>query len=71
MDGCCSDSDLSDRIGAMDDVPFFVKQSMTEIAYVLTEDDDQFEHKIKLQRELRELLRSRTTPQTKAKPKKK
>ncbi len=71
MDGCCPDSDLSDRIGAMDDVPFFVKQSMTEIAHVLTEDDDQFEYKIKLQRELRELLGSRTTPQTKAKPKKK
>lgn len=70
MNSCCKRNDWSDKIGEMDDVPFFVKQSMTEFAHLLAEEDDQFEQNLKLQRELRQLLRSRSA-QTKAKPKKK
>lgn len=71
LDGCCKKHEWLDKIGGMDDVPFFVKQSMSEFAHVLAEEDAQFEHSIRLQRELRELLKSRIVPQAKARPKKK
>jgi hypothetical protein len=72
MDSCCKKHEWVDKIGEMGDVPFFVKQNMTEFAPMLGEDDKQFERGIQLQREMRKLLRSCCCQEsTKAKPRKK
>jgi len=71
MESCCKTNEWSDKIGEMGDVAFFVKQSMMEYAALLSEDDEQFEQNIRLQRELRDVLRSCATRPAKAKPKKK
>ncbi len=70
MDACCKSHEWSDRIGEMGDVPFFVKQAMTEYAHLLSEDDDRYSQSVKLQGELRAVLRS-SAPSAKAKPKRK
>jgi hypothetical protein len=44
---------------------------MMEYAALLSEDDEQFDQSIRLQRELRDVLRSCAARPTKAKPKKK
>ena len=71
MDSCCKTNEWSDKIGEMGDVAFFVKQSMMEYVALLSEDDEQFEQSVRLQRELRDVLRSYSARPTKAKPKKK
>lgn len=68
---CCDDGKWSDRIGEMGDVGFFTKQSMLEIAHLLTEDDEQYEERIGIQKELRDLLRSCCLPESKPRQKKK
>lgn len=71
MDSCCKKGDWSDKIGEMPDVGYFVRQVMTDYAHLLNEEDEQFEQSIKLERELREVLRSLPPPPSKAGPKKK
>ncbi len=71
MDSCCKKGDWSDKIGEMPDVGYFVRQVMTDYAHLLNEEDEQFEQSIKLERELREVLRSLPRPPSKARPKKK
>lgn len=71
MDGCCKKHEWVDKIGEMGDVPFFVKQNMTDLAHLLALDDEQFEKSVQLQKEMRDLLRTCCPPQTRAKPKKK
>lgn len=61
----------SDKIGEMEDVPFFVKQSMTEFAHLLSQDDEHYAQSVRMQGELRGVLRSCALPVAKAKPKRK
>jgi DNA-binding transcriptional ArsR family regulator len=70
IETCCKSHEWSDKIGEMGDVPFFVKQAMTEYAHLLSEDDEHYSQSIRLQGELRGVLRS-CAPAAKAKPKKK
>jgi DNA-binding transcriptional ArsR family regulator len=71
VDSCCHKGDLADKIGEMPDVGYFVRQMMTEYASFLMENEDQFEERVKVQRELGSLLRSLPRPVQKAKSKKK
>lgn len=71
MDSCCKKHEWSDKIGEMGDVDFLIKQSMTDFAHLISENDEQFEQGCRLQKELRELLKSCALPPTKAKPRKK
>lgn len=71
IESCCKEHEWSDKIGEMGDVQFLVKQTMSEFAHLLSEDDRQYEQSIRLQGELRSILRSCSIPQAKAKPKKK
>lgn len=71
MESCCRGSEWSDKIGDMGDVGFFVKQSMLDFAHLVSEDDRQFEERARIQKELRNLLRSCCMPAPKTRPKKK
>ncbi|OGS51907.1 MAG: hypothetical protein A3K75_06345 [Euryarchaeota archaeon RBG_13_61_15] len=62
-------SEIADKSGALDDVDFFVKQSLTEYAMLLSMTDDDYEEYDKLERELRKLLRSAVVPKPRAKKK--
>jgi hypothetical protein len=70
IEGCCKTHEWSDKIGEMGDVPFFVKQAMTEYAHLLSQDDEHYAQSMRLQGKLREVLRS-SAPTAKAKPKRK
>lgn len=58
MDKACADSGIVEKINDLEEVDFFVKQAMLELAMNICQDDAQFEEHIKLQRELRKLLLS-------------
>jgi serine phosphatase RsbU (regulator of sigma subunit) len=60
---------MTDRIGALDDVDFFVKQSLMEYSMLLSMTDGEYEEYDKLERELRKLLRSAVVPKQKTKKK--
>lgn len=71
IESCCKTHEWSDKIGEMGDVPFFTKQSMTEFAHLLSQDDEHYAQSVRLQGELRDILRSYAAPVSRAKPKKK
>jgi len=71
LDKACADSEIAEKINDLEEVDFFVKQTMLDLAMNICQDDAQFEEHVKLQRELRKLLlsgRKQAQPATK-KPK--
>ena len=70
IEKCCGATKWTDKIEEMDEVGFFVKQSMLEFAHMIVEDDKDFEEHIRRKRELRKLLKS-CCPASKGKRKKK
>jgi DNA-binding transcriptional ArsR family regulator len=58
MEKCCGATKWADKIEDMDDVGFFVKQSMLEFAHLIAEDDKVFEETVRRKRELRRVLKS-------------
>ena len=70
IEKCCGATKWTDKIEEMDDVGFFVKQSMLEFAHLIAEDNADFEEHIRRKRELRKLLKH-CCPASKAKRKKK
>ena len=70
LEKCCGATKWAEKIEEMDDVGFFVKQSMLEFAHLIAEDDKTFEEHIRRKRELRKVLKS-CCPATPGKRKKK
>ncbi|HIH02230.1 TPA: helix-turn-helix domain-containing protein [Thermoplasmata archaeon] len=70
IEKCCGATKWTDKVEEMDEVGFFVKQSMLEFAHMIAEDDKDFEEHIRRKRELRKLLKS-CCPAVKGKRKKK
>jgi DNA-binding transcriptional ArsR family regulator len=70
MEKCCGATRWADKIEEMDEVGFFVKQSMLEFAHMIAEDDKDFEESIRRKRELRKVLKS-CCPASSGKKKKK
>jgi DNA-binding transcriptional ArsR family regulator len=55
---CCGPGKWADKIEDLDDVGFFVKQTMLEFATLINEDDKDYEEDVRREKELRKLLRS-------------
>ncbi|HUS56689.1 MAG TPA: metalloregulator ArsR/SmtB family transcription factor [Thermoplasmata archaeon] len=65
----CGKSDWADDIGGMDEVDFFVKQSMFDFAELICPNDKDFDEFVKLRKDMRALLLSCRSKPTKAKKK--
>ncbi|MCJ7606584.1 MAG: metalloregulator ArsR/SmtB family transcription factor [Thermoplasmata archaeon] len=65
----CVKSDWADDIGGLDEVDFFVKQSMFDFAELICPNDKDFDEFVKLRKEMRALLRSCCSKPMKARKK--
>ncbi len=58
IEECCGAGKYTEKIEDMDDVGFFVKQTMLEYAALITEDDKNYEERTRRKSELRDILKS-------------
>lgn len=58
IEECCGVGKYTEKIEDMDDVGFFVKQTMLEYAALITEDDKSYEERTRRKSELRDILKS-------------
>jgi len=58
IEECCGAGKYTEQIEDMDEVGFFVKQTMLEYAALITEDDKSYEERVGRKSELREILKS-------------
>ncbi|MCJ2532538.1 MAG: winged helix-turn-helix domain-containing protein [Candidatus Thermoplasmatota archaeon] len=58
IEKCCGAGKYTEKIEDMDDVGFFVKQTMLEYAALITEDDKNYEERTRRKSELRDILKS-------------
>jgi len=58
IEECCGAGKYTEQIENMDDVGFFVKQTMLEYAALITEDDKSYKERVRRKGELRDVLKS-------------
>lgn len=58
IEECCGAGKYTEQIEDMDDVGFFVKQTMLEYAALITEDDKSYKERVRRKSELRDVLKS-------------
>ncbi len=67
IEECCGAGKHTEKIEDMDDVGFFVKQTMLEYAALINEDDKSYEERVRRKSELRDILKSCCPPDRKSK----